>query len=160
MYVYTTKSNPYDPLFTTLWNTVKEVKSSGQLVFLKQVGSEAEGVAYVEAKKVEQSGKSSVKKEPYALEVEPRKWCAARETLTVYRNDRGFFTRKSKKVGEDWKTFFIPVYFSDRVVAPADQKVEITALIHWVLTGRENLKLAITIDKIYDTANEQEEVPF
>lgn len=160
MYVYTTTSNPYDPLFAPLWSIVKEVKNRGQLVFTKQVETEAEGVAYIEAKKLGQSAKSVMKKEPYAPEVEPRKWCAARETLTVYRNDRGFFTRKSKKVGEDWKTFFIPVYFGDRVVAPADQKVEITALIHWVLSGHENLKLAIVIDKIYDTANEQEEVPF
>lgn len=81
---------------------------------------------------------------------EERRWCAATETLTIYKNDKGFFTRKAKKVDEEWKAMFIPVYFADETAfAPVSEKTEVTADIHWFLIGQENLKLAIKIDKIH-----------
>lgn len=90
---------------------------------------------------------------------EERRWCAATEALTVYKNDKGFFTRKAKKVDEDWKALFIPVYFADETAfAPVAEKTELIADIHWILIGQENLKLAIKVDKIHSVGKREENV--
>lgn len=147
MYVYSTKKTPNVPQFTDDWSVVKIIKDQGQLAIVKKVYDVAEGTAYL----AERFANFSTPTEPVAKkEGTPEKWCATTQSLTIYRNDKGFFTRRCKKVNDEWKTLFIPVYFSDGVTPPESEKNRLAVEMHWTVTGNEVLKLVIVVDKIHN----------
>lgn len=143
MYVYSTRKEPNVPRFTAEWAEVRDIRDQGLLAFYKKVNDVAEGSDYIASKFTEY-----VAPNPEAINT-TGKWCAAEQRLVIYRNDKGYFTRRSKKVDDEWKTLFIPVYFSDDVNPLVEKKSTIVADIHWAVIGKENLKLAIVIDKIH-----------
>lgn len=162
MYVYTTRQDPFVPLFADDWEDVWEMKNEGKLVFVKKVASEEEGTAYIEEKATREAAGKRAKEDRQRTAAGSRKWCATTEELTIYSNDRGFFTRMNKKVGEEWKTLFIPVFFNDNAHIPTARKSTATVDLHWCVIGHEDLKLAIVVDKVHSVTNRNEnvEVPF
>lgn len=143
MYVYSTKKEPNVPKFSSDWNDVKVLKDDGELAFFKKVGDIVEGNDYIASKFADYVA-------PQAEQTKPaEKWCAATQSLTIYKNDKGYFTRKCKKVNDEWKALFIPVYFQGDVTPPEGEKNKVVADLHWGVAGTESLKAVIIIDKIH-----------
>lgn len=151
MYVYSTKQEPNVPKYSEKWEELLPMKEQGELAFFKQVSDVNEGIAFIATKYAEYV---APKTEP----AKPReKWCAATQSLTIYKNDKGYFTRRYKKVGEDWKNLFIPIYFADGVTLPEGKKSNATVDLHWdVSVGNESMRLVIIVDKIHTV----EDLPF
>lgn len=143
MYVYSTKKEPNVPSFIENWSDLSQMKDRGELAFFKKVSDVTEGTAYIATKFADHVA-------PQAEQTKPaEKWCMATQSLTIYKNDKGYFTRKCKKVNDEWKALFIPVYFSSDVTPPEGEKNRVAVDLHWSVAGTETLKAVIIIDKIH-----------